>query len=194
LEKLETLLALVNSSTVQVQAAGGGLLVTGMPLFTVYGSDSAKQETSTVGVGSSVGIIIWLLLIFRSLRPLLLSSLAIGSGLFAALVVSVLVLGIGVDDAIFFFMADSSGTSSNEDAEARPASTSLAVTLSALTTILAFGLLAANFTEIVHAFGLTVAAGILMALAFSPLVGHKAKESRGNKAAINTKTIGFGTL
>ncbi|MEI7994378.1 MAG: MMPL family transporter, partial [Methylococcaceae bacterium] len=87
-----------------------------------------------------------------------------------------LVLGIGVDDAIFFFMADnsSSSSSSNEDAEDRRASTSLAVTLSALTTILAFGLLAVSSTEIVHAFGFTVAAGIVTALVLSPLVGHRA--------------------
>ena len=123
LDKLETLLALVKASTAQVQAAGGELLVTGMPLFTAYGSDSAKQEISTVGAGSSAGIIILLLLTFRSVRPLLLSSLAIGSGLFAALVVSVLVFGkihiitlvfgaslIGVaDDYAIHFMCDSFG-------------------------------------------------------------------------------------
>ena len=123
LDKLETLLALVKASTAQVQAVGGELLVTGMPLFTAYGSDSAKQEISTVGAGSSAGIIILLLLTFRSVRPLLLSSLAIGSGLFAALVVSVLVFGkihiitlvfgaslIGVaDDYAIHFMCDSFG-------------------------------------------------------------------------------------
>ena len=123
LDKLETLLALVKASTAQVQEAGGELLVTGMPLFTAYGSDSAKQEISTVGAGSSAGIIILLLLTFRSARPLLLSSLAIGSGLFAALVASVLVFGkihiitlvfgaslIGVaDDYAIHFMCDSFG-------------------------------------------------------------------------------------
>jgi len=123
LDKLETLLALVNSATTQVQAAGGELMVTGMPLFTAQGSDSAKQEISTVGVGSSVGVIILLLLTFRSLRPLLLSSLAIGCGLLAAWVVSVLVFGkihiitlvfgaslIGVaDDYALHFVCDSFG-------------------------------------------------------------------------------------
>ena len=124
LDKLETLLALVNSSTAQVQAAGGDLMVTGMPLFTAQGSDSAKQEVSTVGLGSSAGIIVLLLLTFRSLRPLLLSFLAIGSGLFAALVVSVLFFGkihiitlvfgaslIGVaDDYAIHFVCDSFGS------------------------------------------------------------------------------------
>ena len=124
LDKLEALLALVNSSSSQVQADGGQLLVTGMPLFTASGSDSAKQEISTVGVGSSIGIIILLMLTFRSLRPLLLSSLALGSGLLAALVMSVLVFGkihiltlvfgaslIGVaDDYAIHFFCDSFGT------------------------------------------------------------------------------------
>ena len=53
------------------------------------------------------------------------------------------------------------------------ASTSLAVILSSLTTLLAFGLLAVSSTEIVHAFGFTVAVGILTALLLSPLVGHR---------------------
>ena len=119
LDKLETLLTLVNNAK-----ASGELMVTGMPLFTAYGSDSAKQEISTVGVGSSVGIIVLLLLTFRSLRPLLLSSIAIGSGLFAALVACVLFFGkvhiitlvfgaslIGVaDDYAIHFMCDSFGT------------------------------------------------------------------------------------
>lgn len=123
LDKLETLLALVNSANGQVQAAGGELMVTGMPLFTARGADSAKQEISTVGVGSSIGIFVLLLLTFRSLRPLMLSFLAIGSGLFAALVVSVLYFGkihiitlvfgaslIGVaDDYAIHFVCDSFG-------------------------------------------------------------------------------------
>ncbi|MEY3786250.1 MAG: hypothetical protein RLZ75_455, partial [Pseudomonadota bacterium] len=124
LDKLEALLALVKSANSQVQADGRQLLVTGMPLFTASGADTAKQEISTVGVGSSIGIIILLLLTFRSLRPLLLSSLALGSGLLAALVASVLVFGkihiltlvfgaslIGVaDDYAIHFFCDSFGT------------------------------------------------------------------------------------
>ena len=121
LDKLEALLALVNGAQAQIKTAGGKLLVTGMPLFTAQGSDSAQREISTVGVGSSVGIIVLLLLTFRSARPLLLSSLAIGSGLLAAWVVSVLVFGkihiitlvfgaslIGVaDDYALHFFCDS---------------------------------------------------------------------------------------
>ncbi|MGZ5009132.1 MAG: MMPL family transporter [Methylobacter sp.] len=123
LDKLETLSGLADSATAQVKAAGGELLVSGMPLFTAHGAESAKQEISTVGIGSSLGIIVLLWATFRSLRPLLLSSLAIGSGLLAALVVCVLFFGkihiltlvfgaslIGVaDDYAQHFLCDSFG-------------------------------------------------------------------------------------
>ncbi len=123
LEKLETLSILVNSATEQVKAADGELLVSGMPLFTAQGAESAKQEISTVGIGSSLGIIVLLWLTFRSVRPLLLSALAIGSGLIAAWVICVLFFGkihmltlvfgaslIGVaDDYAQHFLCDSLG-------------------------------------------------------------------------------------
>ena len=123
LDKLESLSSLVNSASGQVKAAGGELLVSGMPLFTAHGAESAKQEISTVGIGSSLGIIVLLWATFRSVRPLLLSSLAIGSGLLAALVVCVLFFGkihiltlvfgaslIGVaDDYAQHFLCDSFG-------------------------------------------------------------------------------------
>jgi len=123
LDKLETLSSLVDSATEQVKTAGGELLVSGMPLFTAHGAQSAKQEISTVGIGSSLGIIVLLWATFRSVRPLLLSSLAIGSGLLAALVICVLFFGkihiltlvfgaslIGVaDDYAQHFLCDSFG-------------------------------------------------------------------------------------
>ena len=124
LDKLETLLTLADHARTQIEQAGGKLMVTGMPLFTANGAESAQREISTVGVGSSIGIILLMLLTFRSLRPLLLSFSAISSGLFAALVISVLVFGkihiitlvfgaslIGVaDDYALHFVCDSFGT------------------------------------------------------------------------------------
>ena len=124
LEKLETLLKLVGSAQSQAQAAGGDLMVSGMPLFTAAGSQTANQEMSTVGIGSSVGILLLMLLTFRSPRPLLLSFLAIGCGMFSALVLSVLFFGkiniitlvfgaslIGVaDDYAVHFFCDSFGS------------------------------------------------------------------------------------
>jgi predicted exporter len=63
-----------------------------------------------------------------------------------------LVLGIGIDDAIFFYLANNSAYGKD-----KRDTTSLAVVLSTLTTLLAFGLLAISSTEIVYAFGFTVA-------------------------------------
>jgi predicted exporter len=124
LEKLESLQDLVGNAQSQAHAAGGKMMVSGMPLFTAAGSQSANQEISTVGIGSSVGILLVMLLTFRSPRPLLLSFLAIGCGVFSALVLSVLFFGkiniitlvfgaslIGVaDDYAVHFFCDSFGS------------------------------------------------------------------------------------
>ncbi len=72
----------------------------------------------------------------------------------------ILVLGISVDYGIFF---RESGPDS--------ATTLLAVVLSALTTILAFGLLAFSGTAAIHAFGVTVLVGIVVSLLVSPMAG-----------------------
>ncbi len=124
LEKLEALLELAGNARIQVEASGGDLLVSGVPLFTAAGSQSANQEISIVGIGSSAGIVLLMLLTFRSPRPLLLSFLAIGCGMFSALVLSVLFFGkiniitlvfgaslIGVaDDYAVHFFCDSFGS------------------------------------------------------------------------------------
>ncbi|WP_193370916.1 MMPL family transporter [Pelagibius marinus] len=69
-----------------------------------------------------------------------------------------LILGIGVDYAIFF-----------REAGAVKASTLLAVALSALTTLLAFGLLSVSATMAVHSFGLTLLIGIAAAFLLAPI-------------------------
>lgn len=70
----------------------------------------------------------------------------------------ILVLGIGIDYTIFI-------------AEARHdlTSTMFAITLSALTTILSFGLLALSSTFAVHSFGITVLIGIAFAYLLCPV-------------------------
>ncbi|MGR9086647.1 MAG: MMPL family transporter [Gammaproteobacteria bacterium] len=93
LDKLDILLDLVSAASSVIEEAGGELLVSGLPLFTAHGAESARQEITTVGVGSSAGIFLLFLFTFRSIRPLLLSAVAIVSGLASALVVSVWVFG-----------------------------------------------------------------------------------------------------
>lgn len=78
-----------------------------------------------------------------------------------------LVLGIGVDYGLFF----------RETGVNNPA-TLLAIALSSLTTLLAFGLLALSSTTAVHAFGLTILVGILVAFLLSPMAGWNSGSMR----------------
>lgn len=80
-----------------------------------------------------------------------------------------LVLGIGVDYSLFF---RETGTES-------PA-TLLAIGLSSLTTLLAFGLLALSATTAIHAFGLTILIGIVVAFLLSPMAGWGHSENSEN--------------
>lgn len=78
----------------------------------------------------------------------------------------ILVCGIGIDYTIFFAEA-------GRDHRA----TSLAILLSALTTILSFGLLALSHTPLLRTFGLTLLIGIALALLLAPLAVARDGES-----------------
>ncbi len=69
----------------------------------------------------------------------------------------VLVIGIGIDYTLFFAEQSQSH------------STLLAITLSAMTTLLSFGLLSLSETHAIHSFGLTTLSGIFVAWLLSPL-------------------------
>lgn len=78
----------------------------------------------------------------------------------------VLVIGIGIDYTLFFAEQQASH------------STLLAVTLSAITTLLSFGLLALSATHAIHSFGLTVLSGIFIAWLLAPMaIDNKGKSS-----------------
>ncbi len=70
----------------------------------------------------------------------------------------VLVLGIGIDYTLFM-----------AECRVKPTSTLLAVSLSAATTLLSFGLLSLSNTSAIQTFGLVVLAGILVAFILSPM-------------------------
>ena len=55
-------------------------LLAGTLPFAAAGTNSAIDETSTVGLGSLIGIILILIVIFRSARPLILTSVSIVLG------------------------------------------------------------------------------------------------------------------
>ena len=71
-----------------------------------------------------------------------------------------LVLGIGIDYTLFFAEQKENVNSEN---------TLLAITLSAITTVLSFGLLALSETQAIHGFGITVLTGIIVAWLLAPL-------------------------
>ncbi|MHC9511862.1 MMPL family transporter [Kangiella sp. M94] len=109
------------------------------------------------------------------LAPLLAASVAIiitilvtGSfNLFSTLALF-LVFGIGIDYGLFY-----------AEAQSRSIYIHLAVTLSATTTFLSFGLLSLSETPAIHAFGLTMLTGILTVYLLSPILGSRIYRIKG---------------
>lgn len=109
------------------------------------------------------------------LAPLLAASVAIiitilvtGSfNLFSTLALF-LVFGIGIDYGIFY-----------AESQSRSIYIHLAVTLSATTTFLSFGLLSLSETPAIHAFGLTMLTGILTVFLLSPILGSRIYQIKG---------------
>ncbi|EGR0169275.1 MMPL family transporter [Vibrio alginolyticus] len=122
---------------------------------------------------AAASALIFLVLIKRyglqhSWRVLLPSLIACACGLATAVAMGttlnlfnllglVLILGIGIDYTLFFAE------------KARSVSTLLAITLSAMTTVLSFGLLSLSQTHAIHSFGITVLSGIFVAWLLSPI-------------------------
>ena len=66
---------------------------TGTLLFAQFGTTSAEKEISTIGVGSSLGILLLVLFGFRSIRPMLTEMVAVGTGCLVAFAVTHWVFG-----------------------------------------------------------------------------------------------------
>ncbi|KAA5705594.1 acyl-sn-glycerol-3-phosphate acyltransferase, partial [Klebsiella pneumoniae] len=66
---------------------------TGTILFSNFGTQSAKQEISTIGVGSTLGLIFLVWFCFRSLRTLATEFIAVSTGSFVAFAVTHWVFG-----------------------------------------------------------------------------------------------------
>lgn len=73
--------------------AGSQLLGMGIAFHASAAAKSAKQEMSTIGLGSWIGSIVLVLFVFRSARSLVLSSLAIGMGMMGGLLATIAVFG-----------------------------------------------------------------------------------------------------
>lgn len=72
---------------------GADVLHTGAVFYAAFGAESARSEISTIGVGSMVGILLLVLFVYRSLLPVSLALLSIGSGVITAFSVSLLIFG-----------------------------------------------------------------------------------------------------
>ena len=115
----------------------------------------------------------WYKAIFVFTPPLLaaLSAVAIALSMgikinyFNSLAV-ILILGIGIDYSLFY-----------AEQKKRAEFTMLAVLLSAITTILAFGLLSLSNTPVLHSFGVIVLCGISVAFILSPMSNLKANKT-----------------
>ena len=61
---------------------------TGTLLFSSFGTESAEKEISTIGLGSSLGVLLLVWFGFRSLRPMLTEFIAVSSGTLVAFAVT----------------------------------------------------------------------------------------------------------
>jgi len=78
----------------QVSAGSAAtLLKAGVVFHAAAGSATAQQEISTIGLGSLVGIVVLMLLVFRHISPLLLILLALSVGWLVALRITCWVFG-----------------------------------------------------------------------------------------------------
>lgn len=69
------------------------LLSRGTVFYSDYASQQAKQDISTLGVATLLGVILLIVAVFRSVRPLLLCLISIGMGALAGTVVTLLIFG-----------------------------------------------------------------------------------------------------
>lgn len=89
----EQLVAWLEAEKLTLQQPTLTLHATGTVLFAAAGSQEAQNEISTIGVGSTLGLVVLVLLAFRSPRPLATELAAVGSGSLMAFVVTHLVFG-----------------------------------------------------------------------------------------------------
>lgn len=64
------------------------MIWTGTLAFASYGTQSAQQEISTIGLGSSIGVVLLVLFGFRSLRPMFTEFIAVSVGSLMALAIT----------------------------------------------------------------------------------------------------------
>jgi predicted exporter len=124
---------------------------TGTLLFAQFGTNSAKNEISTIGVGSTLGILLLVWFGFRSVRPMLTEMVAVSTGCLLAfavtywifgeihlmtLVFGASLIGVCVDFSFYFMAMQSQHRNVDGFAVLKPVLPSLFVGL--LTTLMAY--------------------------------------------------------
>ncbi|QZN95904.1 MMPL family transporter [Symbiopectobacterium purcellii] len=69
------------------------VLTRGTVLFSHYASQQARQDVSTLGTATLVGVLLLIFAVFRSVRPLLLCALSVGIGALTGTIVTLMVFG-----------------------------------------------------------------------------------------------------
>ena len=133
---------------------------TGVVFYANYGTESAKSEISTIGLGSLAGVILLVWLTFRSALPLALSLLSISTGLLVALASTVAIFGkvhlfslvfgaslIGVSiDYSFHYLTDRLAAGNQWQSDKGLKHIIVAITLGLITSLIGYlGLLVAPF-------------------------------------------------
>ena len=88
-------ISLINSAIQDVVSRHNNIEIisSGMIFHAKAGADAAQKEVSTIGVGSLAGVILLIVLTFRSFSPLLLCLLSIGCGVLSGYLVTLWVFG-----------------------------------------------------------------------------------------------------
>ncbi|MBJ8452341.1 acyl-sn-glycerol-3-phosphate acyltransferase [Acinetobacter bereziniae] len=135
----------------KLQAIGVKTHWTGTIIFSHFGTQSAKNEISTIGIGSSLGVLLLVWFGFRSIRPMLTELIAVTTGSMVAfaithwmfseihlmtLVFGASLIGVCVDFSFYFMAMQSQQRHLNGFAVLKPILPSLFIGLS--TTLLAY--------------------------------------------------------
>lgn len=142
---------LIDQVTQQLNALGVKPHWTGTLLFASFGTNSAKEEISTIGMGSTLGVLLLVWFGFRSIRPMFTEMIAVSTGCLVAfamtywvfgeihlmtLVFGASLIGVCVDFSFYFMAMQSQHRHVDGFAVLKPLLPSLFVGL--MTTLLAY--------------------------------------------------------
>jgi predicted exporter len=182
------------------------VLHTGVIFYAAHGTASAKNEISTIGLGSLLGVIVLLLAVYRSPLPIALALLSISCGLLSAFVLTVAIFGkvhlfslvfgaslIGVSiDYAFHFLTDRLAAGKMWNAQQGLKHIFAAITLGLITSLIGYlGMLIAPFPglqqlSLFSAIGLTAAYATVVC--WYPILARKPSQQHGTLPFMHTMT------